>query len=121
MNASRLNLQHSVFSEDTLVEVRVGLQLLVTESFNKIKAQIIGLSAEFGLLCHGALGMSFQFILWVLCTMHRTICKVVVSLEGIEHAAQSRPRRKGGESFLHTRNGSANSLPNTRTANMQNY
>lgn len=43
-----------------------------------------------------------------------------MSLEGIEHAAQSRPRRKGGESFLHTRNGNANSLPNTRTANMQN-
>ena len=45
------------------MEVSVVLQLLVTESFNKVKAQIIGLSAEFGLLCHGTLGMSFHFIL----------------------------------------------------------
>ena len=38
-------------------EVSVILLLLITESLSKVKARIIGLSAEFGLLCHDTLGM----------------------------------------------------------------
>ena len=105
INTCRLNLQNSVFSKDMqrhFMEVSVVLQLLVTESFNKVKAQIIGLSAEFGLLCHGTLGMSFHFILWyVMNHAHNNMRSGYVVGRDWACCAKSSATQRRGNFFAH--------------------